>query len=190
MEKRRIIIIILLVIGVLGFTVMDFIIRPRQEKQEIKYKLEQRDAITHDFKNVLQYKNKYMGNMGNICNLNYELPLCNINRTNELNSDERLEYIINYKQTVLGIGKDKIKADLIYNAVANFALIDNLKAITFNFMGSSYKITRSHVQNWYGIELNSLTDETKWKNEVQGKLSDKKYVNEFWKVNFKENINK
>lgn len=185
MEKRRIIIVLLLIIGILGYIVTDFVIRPKQEKQETKYKLEQQDALTHDFKNVLKYENKYMGNASNISNLNNSLPLSNISHVNELNSD-KLEYIINYKETVWGIGEEKVKADLIYNATANFVLIGNLQAITFNFTGNTYAIKRSDVQNWYDTELKTLLDETKWKKEVQGKLLDKNVVDEIWKENFND----
>ncbi|WP_315121196.1 DUF4825 domain-containing protein [uncultured Clostridium sp.] len=185
MKKRNFIIIILLVIGVAAFGSTEFILKPRQEEKKAKYLLAQQSSVTHDFKNVLKYKTQYMGDSSNIINLNYSLPLGNIPRTNEINSD-KLEYIINYKESVSNIGEEKVKTDLIYNATANFALIDNLEAITFNFTDSSYKITRNDVEDWYKIDLSSLVDETKWSKEVQEKLGEKNYVDEFWKANFME----
>lgn len=180
MKTRRVIISILLVIGILAFSVTEFIIKPKKERKETKYKLEQQDALTHDFKNVIKYKSKYMGDSSNIINLNYALPLNNIPRTNEIDS-KNLEYIINYKEALENMDEDKVKADLIYNATANFALIDNLQAITFNFTGKAFRITRNYLKDWYKENLSSLTEESKWKTAVQEKLADKNYVNEFWK---------
>ncbi|MEW9095911.1 MAG: DUF4825 domain-containing protein [Clostridiaceae bacterium] len=183
MERRNFIIIILLVFGISAFGIAEFIIKPRQEEKRAKYRLEQQSSLTHDFKRLFKYKSKYMGDSSNIVNLNYSLPLSNISRTNEINSDE-LEYIINYEESVLNIGEEKVKTDLIYNATANFALIDNLKSITFNFTDSSYRIARNDVEDWYKVDLSSLVDETKWSKEVQEKLGEKNYVDEFWKANF------
>lgn len=186
MKKNNILLIILLIVGISGFIVTDFIIKPTQEEQRDKYQLEQQDAFTHDFKDFMEYKDKYMGNASNIINLNYWLPLGNIPRSNEINSDE-FEYIINYKETVWGIGEDKVKVDLIYNATANFALIDNLQSITFNFTGDSYSIERIDVQKWYEVNLDDLLDQSVWKNKVQNRLGDKNYVDKFWETNFSTN---
>lgn len=183
MKNRNFIIIILLVIGVAAFGTTEFILKPRQEEKKAKYLLAQQSSLTHDFKRLFKYKTQYMGDSSNIINLNYSLPLGNISRTNEINSD-KLEYIINYKESVSNIGEEKVKTDLIYNATANFALIDNLEAITFNFTDSSYKITRDDVEDWYKVDVASLADETKWSKEVQEKLREKNYVDEFWKANF------
>ncbi len=184
-KKRNFIIIILLVIGILAFGVTEFYIKPQKQKQEAKYKLEQQYALTHDFDNVLKYKSKYMGNASNIINLNYTLPLCHIPRVNKINSD-KFEYTIDYEGTVSSIGQETVKSDLIYNATANFVLIDNLKSINFNFIDISYNITRSDVEKWYNADLASFKDKTKWKKEVQDKLLDKTYVDKFWNINFKE----
>ncbi|MBU5483985.1 DUF4825 domain-containing protein [Clostridium sp. MSJ-11] len=184
-KRRNFIIIILLVFGISAFGITEFIIKPRQEEKRAKYRLEQQNSLTHDFKGLFKYKTKYMGDSSNIVNLNYSLPLGNVPRTNEIDSDN-LEYIINYEESALKIGKEKVKTDLIYNATANFALIDNLEAITFNFTDSSYKIARNDVEDWYKIDLSSLVDETKWSKEIQEKLEEKNYVDEFWKANFME----
>ena len=38
---------------------------------------------------------------------------------------------------------------MVYNSVAIFVLIDNVKYINYNFSGKSYKITREIVENNY-----------------------------------------
>ncbi len=179
MKKRAVIIWVLLVIGILAFSVTEFILIPNKERKEAEYKLEQQDALTHDFKNVIKYKNKYMGDSSNIINLNYSLPLNNIPRTNEIDS-KNLEYIINYKEEYKNMDEDKVKAALIYNATANFILIDNLEGITFNFTDKSFKVSRNYIKAWYNDGLSSLLEESKWKKEVQEKLTDKNYVKKFW----------
>lgn len=180
MKKRTTVIWVLLIIGILVFSVTEFILIPNKERKEAKYKLEQQDSLTHDFKNVIKYKSKYLGDNSNIINLNYVLPLNNVPRTYEIDS-KNLEYIINYKEAFENMDEDKVKADLIYNATANFAVIDNLQAITFNFTDKSFKLTRNYMNDWYNDSLSSLLQESKWKTAVQEKLEDKNYVNEFWK---------
>lgn len=183
MNRNLKIIIMLLCIAIVIFGVTNFIIIPQRNAAKEKYAIEQRDSLTHDFKNVLKYKSKYMGDASNITNLNYNLPLCFIARTNELDSDN-LKYIINYKESPDEIGMDKVKRDLIYNATANFALIDNLEIIRFNFTGNSYEINRSNIQSLYKDKLSELTVIDKWKENVQQKLNDKEYVNSIWEKYF------
>lgn len=175
MKKRGILITIFLIFGIALFSITEFVLKPRQKEKAERYELEQQDAKTHDFKRVIKYKSKYMGDASNLINLTSNLPLSDIQRTAEINS-ERLEYIINYKAAAEDIGMDKIKSSLIYNASASFALIENLKIITFNFSDGSYSINRDDVEKWCNMELSDLQDNNKWKENIQSKMHDEVYI--------------
>lgn len=182
MKKNNFIIIILVVIGVLGYAFVEGYIKPRIESDNEKYYLEQREPLTHDFSSVLKYKNRYMGNASNLINLNYNLPLCNIERMYQL-YPKRLTAEINYKVKPESINRDKLNRVLVYNSTANFVLIDNMKVLKMNFIGASYTITRASVEKWYCTSLKTLRNEKIWKNKVQSKLVDKDYVAKFIKDN-------
>jgi hypothetical protein len=135
----------------------------------------QQDPLTHDITSTLTYKNPYMGNASNLANLFSSLPLSNTDRSFQLYPDT-LTAEVNYKETVMNIGEEKVNRALIYNATAVFALIDNLDAIRFDFAGESYKATRSDVEKWYGVDVSTLVDKGSWEKLVQSKLHDPEYV--------------
>lgn len=183
MNRNGKIIVLLICIAIIVFSVTHFFIIPEKNAAREQYTIDQSDSLTHNFETVLEYKSQYMGDSANLINLNYTLPLCSIPRTNELKSND-LKYIINYKVTTSEIGMNKLKRDLIYNATANFVLIDNLEVIIFNFTGNSYEITREDIQDIYGDSFHNLTDLNNWKKIVQEKLNDTDYVDNIWENYF------
>ncbi|OAB42314.1 hypothetical protein PGLA_13535 [Paenibacillus glacialis] len=115
-----------------------------------------------------------MGDSGNITNLIASLPL-KIEKPFQLFPDVyTLE--VNYKSSISALDHKHLETSLIYNATAAFSLIANLDAIHFNFEGISYKVKRSDVATWYGVDLSTLTDEDTWHELVQSKLTDNGYV--------------
>lgn len=175
MKTRNFVIITLLVIGIILFGVVQGIVIPQNERSQQKYILDQKDPLTHDFKSIIKYKNKYMGNASNLINLFHSLPLNDVGMSFQLYPDT-FTAEVDYKETVWGIGKDKVDRALIYNATAAFILIDNLKAIDFNFTGASFKVSRESVEKWYDTDLSSLFAEAAWKNKVQSRMQDGDYV--------------
>lgn len=178
MKTRNRIIIGLAIIGIALFAIVQFYILPQNNNNKNQYIIEQQNPSTHDLNSILQYKNKYMGNISNLSNLYYKLPLNNVGISYRLFPD-KLAAEINYKETEWKINeddKDKVNKVLIYNSTAAFALIDNLEEIDYNFTGSSYKVTRSDAERWYGVKLSALLDKDTWKNKVQNKLEDENYI--------------
>lgn len=178
MRKINLIIIILIIVGIIGTVYVEAYVKPRINSNQKQYSQNQQNPMKHDFKSIVKYSNKYMGNSSNIINLNYNLPLSNIPMTFQL-VPEKLTAEINYRKDPDKINSKIFSQALIYNSTANFVLIDNLKVIKFNFIGASYTISRDDVEKWYGIKLSALKNETAWKKEVQNKLSDENYVDSF-----------
>lgn len=180
MRTRNRIIICLIVVGLALFGVVHGIIMPQIEHTKKQYMEDQQNPLSHDIENALQFKSKYMGDNSNIINLFNSLPLNNVGMSFRLIPD-KLTAEINYKSYVKDIGEDQVNKALIYNATASFALIDNLEAINFNFIGTSYKVSRNDVANWYGVKLSTLLKKDVWEKTVQNKLKDSEYVLDFIK---------
>ena len=185
MRTRNHFIILLLTLGIALYGVIVGYIEPKQAEIRAEYLNNQQNPITHDFESVLKYKNKYMGNSSNTSKLFRSLPLSNIEMFFRL-YPEQLTAEVNYKGTVLEIGEDKVNLSLIYNATVSFVLIDNLEELILNFDGKSYSAMRKDVEEWYGVELMTLTDLNNWKEIVQNKLVDREYTTKCFNSIFTE----
>jgi hypothetical protein len=176
MKNRSRIIVFLVIIGILIFGAVEGVFNPKISARQKQYAVEQSNPLTHNLKSILKFKNKYMGNASNLSNLFRVLPLNELNRTFELFPDS-LTVDINYKENPVNVEDNKLKAALLYNATAAFALIDNLEGIYFKFPSATYVVKRSDFEKWYGVELSALLEKELWKSKVQDKLEDSKYLN-------------
>lgn len=183
MKKVNILIIALLVVGICGLALVEGYIMPEMRRREQQYLSEQGDPLTHDFNRLLKFKSRYMGDASNLSNLNLNLPLYEIPRTFQL-YPETLTAEINYQDSLTGIEAALFDRALVYNATANFVLVENLETLILNFGKDSFTISRCAVESWYGIELASLQNEARWAEKVQRPLSDRAYVKSFIEENF------
>lgn len=195
-KARDKIIICLIVLGLAVFGIVEGIIIPQNNKRKQEYLLRQQQPVTHDISSVLKYKNKYMGNASNTINLFYNLPpISSAKSTFQLYPD-RLALEVKYKTSIdansLKVENNKIKEfrdkklcrALIYNSTAAFALIENLNEIDYNFKNVDARVTRFELQKWYGNDMTRLLPNKTWKNEVQKKLNNSKYVEDCVKDTF------
>lgn len=132
--------------------------------------------------NIIKYQNKYLGNNSNTGNLITNLPLSNYGYVFEIDS-ENYGLTINYNTTDWYNNDDMyIERSLVYNSVAIFMLIDNLKTITFNFSGSQYIIEREVIENNYPnydqIIHDGKIDKDKFNQDVENKMNDIEFVRE------------
>ncbi len=175
-------IVVLLGFGLLGLILLEGYIKP-----EIGYITpdlrQEQDPLTHDLSSVVGFRSRYMGNAPNLANLNGRLPLNHIPRTLQLHPED-LTAEINYQESVSGIESEMLRRSLVYNATANFALIENLELLIFNFEDRSFTITRTAVESWYEGDLTSLLSEERWNSGVQLRLSDRAYVDRFFEASF------
>lgn len=124
--------------------------------------------------NIIQYKNKYVGNNSNNGNLIKNLPLSEFGYVFEIDS-EKLGLIIDYHTTDwYNNDNNYIHKALIYNSVSIFMLIDNVDYITFNFSGGTYKVERAIIEknypNYYEIIKNEKIDKNKFNEYVENKM--------------------
>ena len=180
MNKKSKIIIGLLAVAVVLFCVIQFWIIPANQAKQEAYAQNQTDALTHDISAIEDYKTAYLGDANNVRDLFGNLPLNNIPRQFEINSDD-CTLTVNYLDTVWNIGEDKVQRDLIYNTVAAMAAIDNLSGITYNFSGDSYSFERTQIEDIFGAPLSNLIEQDKRSNDEQDKLKNTDFVEQFYK---------
>ena len=130
--------------------------------------------------NILQYKNKYIGDNSNTGNLINNLPLSEYGYVFEIDSNN-LGLTIDYHITDWYINDSLyLQKSLIYNSVSIFSLIENVEYIEYNFSGNSYKITRQTVEtnypNFSKIVLNGKIDKQKFNQCVENKMNDSEFV--------------
>ena len=179
MNKKNKIILGLLSVAIILFSTIQFWIIPTEEAKQADCARNQTDALTHDISAIEDYRFPYVGNTSNIGGLFENLPLNNISKKYEIDSDN-CTLTVNYLDTVWNIGEEKVHRDLIYNSAAAMAAIDNLTAITYNFAGDSYSFERKELEDMLGSPLSNLLVPEKWKEEIQTQLSSKEFCDQFY----------
>lgn len=180
MNKKSKVIVVLLAIAVVLFCAIQFWIIPTNRAKETEYARSQTDSLTHDISVIETYRTPYIGNASNVSGLFEVLPLNNISKKFEINSDN-CTLTVNYLDTVSNIGEEKVQRDLIYNSVAAMAAIDNLSGIIYNFSGDSYSFERTQIEEVFGSPLSDLLEEKNWVEKVQNKLSSEEFCQEFYR---------
>lgn len=180
MNKKNKVIIGLLAVAVVLFCAIQFWIIPSNQAKMAEYARNQTDALTHDISALEDYRSAYVGDASNIGGLFENLPLNNIAKNYEINSDA-CALTVNYLDTVWNIGEEKVQRDLIYNSVAAMAAVDNLTGINYNFSGDSYSFERKEIEDVWGSPLSELLSPEKWNDEVQKQLSSKEFCQQFYR---------
>lgn len=181
MNKKSKMIIGLLAVAVVLFCLIRFWIIPADQAKKETYAQNQTDALTHDISAIEDYRTAYLGDSTNVIELFGALPLNNIPKRFEINSDD-CTLTVNYLDTVWDIREDTVQRDLVYNTVAAMAAIDNLSGITYNFSGDSYSFDRAQMEEVFGAPLSDLLDQKTWNKNVQDKLKDAGFVGQFYKA--------
>ena len=179
MNRKNKLMICLLSTGIVLFCLIQFWIIPSNQKKQAEYTRKQMDSLTHDISVIEKYRTAYVGNASNVSNLFENLPLYNISKKYKINSED-CTLTVNYLDTVESIGKEKVQRDLIYNTAAAMAAIDNLLGITYHFSGESYTFTRNQIEDVFDSPLSNLLSQEVWNQEVQNKLNNTHFVEQFY----------
>lgn len=139
-------------------------------------------AIEH----LVQYQSKYIGDNSNTGRLIGALTLSEYGFVFEIDS-QNCGVTIDYHFTDW-YGNENLYTEraLVYNSVSIFALIENLKYITFNFSGSSYSVTRDAIENNYPNYNNIFTDDWidigNFRQYVEQKMNDRLFVSNIFRI--------
>lgn len=166
MDKQKILLIVVVLIGVPLFIWIQFFEVPNKVK--IGEEKMQQDPTTHQFEKVQQYEHEYMGDASNIGQLFEALPLSNYKGTFEMEPEEfflKMNYI-----STSALPIEKIKQAIIYNTTAAFVLIENLEMIEMHFDDASYTVKKENVEQWFGEPVTELKIPEAFKEKVQDQL--------------------
>ncbi len=137
--------------------------------------------------NIIQYKNKYVGNNSNDSHLIDNLPLAEYGYVFEIDS-ENLELTIDYHVTDWYVNENHyLEKSLLYNSVSIFALIDNVEQITFNFSGNRYIVSRIQIKKLYpNFEdiVNNGINKNNFNKYLENKMNDNNFVKDTFKKIF------
>ena len=130
--------------------------------------------------NIINYKNKYIGNNSNTGNLLSDLPLSEYGFVFEIDSSN-CGLTVDYHTTAWYQNENQyISKALIYNSISIFLLIDNVNDITFNFSGESYRIEKTTVEekypNYSEVLLDGEIDKDRFNEYVEDKMNDDPFV--------------
>lgn len=170
MKRKNKMMIALIGTALFLFCGICFFVIPEMERAQARYERNQQDALTHDITAVENCKIPYLGDAVNVSRLFEQLPLNHVERKYKIDS-ENCALTVVYLDTVWDIGEQKVRQDLVYNAAAAMACIDNLSTITFAFPEYSYSFTRVKIEEVFGDTLCSLLDQKIWKERVQDKIA-------------------
>ncbi len=105
MNKKSKVITGLLAAAAILFCAVQFWIIPTNQAKQEEYARNQTDALTHDISAIEDYRSAYVGDASNIGGLFENLPLNNISKKYEINSDDCI-LTVNYLDTVWNIGEE------------------------------------------------------------------------------------
>lgn len=168
MDKRRLMMILVVIIGVPLFIWIQFFEVPNKVK--IGEEKLQQNPETHVFEKVLPFEQAYMGDASNMSGLFSALPLNEYKGTLEMEPDV-FTLVVNYTSPTKEIEK-QAKQAVLYNATAAFTLIGNLETIDMRFEDKSYIVTRDHVEKWFGTTLIDFKEPEVFKEKVQNHLKE------------------
>ena len=130
-------------------------------------------------KNIIQYKNQYVGNNSNDSHLIDSLPLAEYGYVFEIDS-KNLGLTIDYHITDWYVNESHyLEKALLYNSISIFALIDNVEQITFNFSGNTYTVSRKQINELYPNFKDIVGNEINQKNfnkYLENKMNDNDFV--------------
>lgn len=164
--------------GMVFFSQQDHTYRLRLvQNQEIDWGYETIDS--HKFGPLLKkYKTPYMGDAELMDALFQNLLLVRAGVGVGIDADT-YTILVHYQSTEEELGPGNVHAALVYNSVAAFTLVDNLKQIRYFFPGNNfvYIIDRGSVEELFGTD--DLSDffptESTWKLNFQDLLKQQEY---------------
>lgn len=136
--------------------------------------------------NIIKYKSKYLGDNSNTNNLVNNLPLSEYGKVIELDS-KNLGLTINYYTTAWYINNDYyLERSLLYNSVAIFSLIDNVKYINYNFTGTTYTITKEEIENNYPKYQEIQKSKSNFNKYLESKITNDEFIHSTFEKLFQE----
>ena len=135
---------------------------------------------------IIKYENDFIGNNSNDGGLISALPLSEYGYVFEIDSENN-GLVIDYHTTDWYDNDDLyVEKSLLYNSVSIFALIKNAEFIQYNFSGSSYKVTRTAIEEKYPeyekIVKDGKIDNDNFNRYVETNMNDNDFVETMFSI--------
>lgn len=78
------------------------------------------------------------------------------------------------------LNDENMKELALCNSTYLFSLVKNAEWVQYDFGKEKLKVQKNELQDWYGKELSSITDESDLKTLLQEYLSDKEEINKYF----------
>lgn len=131
---------------------------------------------------LFQYRGSYIGDNSAVLNIINQLPQHEAFKQCTLHTTKAPYGMVLKYGDIKANNKDEvIKETVITNATYLFALVQNADWVTFDFNGKTYNVSRERLQNWYGKELKTITNQVDLKLLIQKHLDDTNKVHQFFK---------
>ena len=131
-----------------------------------------------DITALTEYRSSYIGDAANVSQLFYRLPLNDLPISFAID-DEACALTVTYGEPAGEYGKAELEQNLVFNAIAAMALIDNLSEVIYEFPSGSYDISRSQAESVLGAPLSALLTDENWQKKVVEPLADDAFVEQF-----------
>ncbi|UPM52883.1 DUF4825 domain-containing protein [Gottfriedia acidiceleris] len=132
---------------------------------------------THTNKDIFHYKNSYVGNNSAVGSIIKRLP--NHNEFTKMSlQTKKKPYSITIEYKNLPANTKNI---IINNATYLFALIQNVESIVFDFADQKYTVTRQQLDEWYGKDLSSYTNEKELEKLIHSNLNNKNKIGQLFR---------
>lgn len=123
---------------------------------------------------LFQYKDSFIGDASTVSGIVRQLPNSEIFNDMELKTKTQpYGMILNYNSMM---NHEEINETIIYNASYLFALVKNADWIIFQFGDQTEEVTKKQLQDWYGEDLSSFTNEEDLNKLIQSNVVDEMKV--------------
>ncbi|WP_158233056.1 MULTISPECIES: DUF4825 domain-containing protein [unclassified Sporosarcina] len=128
------------------------------------------DAPNED---LFEYKKSFIGDNSAVIHIIEQLPYADQFEGVSLETKtEPYGMTIQYEHMGASMQESEYKEAAVYNASYLFTLIDNAQWVVFDFGDTTYTISKSKLQDWYGKELHDFTNEEDLNGFIADKLQD------------------
>lgn len=145
-----------------------------------EFRQKQDDCFTHDITYIYKYKSPYVGDPVNTNSLVGALPLHCTESMIQIEASP-IGLTVNYLAPIWDIGREKVKRNIVYNAIAIMGTIDNITYVTFEFSGDSYMFTREECENILGNPLCEFIRDTEWNLKIKSNMGNDEFLNQFYR---------
>lgn len=132
---------------------------------------------------VFQYKDSLVGDNSAVGAIITQLPFKEYYKEFALETKEEpygiiLKYDIEAESPELN--DENMKELALCNSTYFFALVKNVEWVTYDFGKKNLKVNKKELQEWYGKELSSISNEKELKSLLQAHLSDKNEITQYF----------